>query len=265
MELKKKQAEPFSIEEEDELWKKGFLGNSSPQVLLDTMVFLCGMCFALRSGQEHRNLQFSQIELVEPQDSDSTPYLVYYENISKNNTGGIAQRKRDPKLVKHHANNTNPSRCFVRLYKEYINHCPEDRKCSAFYLTPLKKPKGSLWYGVTPVGHNTLAKTVSRLCQVSGMSGYKTNHSLRVTTATWLFQAGVEEQLIMSRTGHQSLDGVRTYKRVSEEQCQQVSSVLNSATNCAPHQNKKIKRHDHQEQAPLTLSNCTNITINFNK
>ena len=68
------------------------------------MVFLCGMCFALRSGQEHRNLQFSQIELVEPQDSDSTPYLVYYENISKNNTGGIAQRKRDPKLVKHHAN-----------------------------------------------------------------------------------------------------------------------------------------------------------------
>ena len=48
------------------------------------------MCFALRSGQEHRNLQFSQIELVEPQDSDSTPYLVYYENISKNNTGGIA-------------------------------------------------------------------------------------------------------------------------------------------------------------------------------
>ena len=39
----------------------------------------------------------------------------------------------------------------------------------------------------------------------------------------------VEEQLIMS---HQNLDGVRTYKRVSEEQCQQVSSVLNSATNC---------------------------------
>ena len=141
MELKKKQAEPFSIEEEDELWKNGFLGNSSPQVLLDTMVFLCGMCFALRSGQEHRNLQFSQIELVEPQDSDSTPYLVYYENISKNNTGGIAQRKRDPKLVKHHANNINPSRCFVRLYKEYINHCPEARKCSAFYLTLLKKTK----------------------------------------------------------------------------------------------------------------------------
>ena len=104
------------------------------------------------------------------------------------------------------------------------------------------------------------------------MSGYKTNHSLRVTTAM-LFQAGVEEQLIMSHTGHQSLDGVRTYKIVPEEQCQQVSSVLNSATNCmeeSPHQNKKIKLvdgQDHEERAsqPLTLSNCTNVTINFYK
>ena len=118
-----------------------------------------------------------------------------------------------------------------------------------------------------------MAKTVSRLCQVSGMSGYKTNHSLRVTTATRLFQAGVVEQLIMSRIGHQSLDGVRTYKRVSEEQCQQVSSVFNSATNCieeSPHLNKKIKLvdgQDHEERAsqPLTLSNCTNVTINFYK
>ena len=44
-----------------------------------------------------------------------------------------------------------------RLYKDYLNHCPEDQKCSAFYQTPLKKLKGSLWYGVTPVGHDTLA------------------------------------------------------------------------------------------------------------
>ena len=99
-------------------------------------------------------------------------------------------------------------------------------------------------------------KTVGWLCQVSGMSGYKTNHSLRVTTAM-LFQAGVEEQLIMSRTGHQNLDGVRTYKRVPEEQV-------------SKYQNKKIKLvdgQDHEERAsqPLTLSNCTNVTINFYK
>jgi integrase len=39
------------------------------------------------------------------------------------------------------------------------------------------------------------------------LKGRYTNHSLRATTATRLYQAGVEEQLIMERTGHRSLDG----------------------------------------------------------
>ena len=73
---KKKQAEPISIHEETIPWEHGLLGSCSPQVLLDTMVFLCGMYFALRSGQEHRDLQFSQIELIEPS-GNSPPYLVY--------------------------------------------------------------------------------------------------------------------------------------------------------------------------------------------
>ena len=63
MELKRNKQEPFSIEEEEELWKKGLLGNSSPQVLYYwTQLYLWNVFFfALRSGQEHRNLQFAQI------------------------------------------------------------------------------------------------------------------------------------------------------------------------------------------------------------
>ena len=159
----KKQAEPISIHEETILWEHGLLGSCSPQVLLDTMVFLCGMYFALRSGQEHRDLQFSQIELIEPS-GNSPPYLVYTENISKNNTGGMAQRKLQPKQVMHHSNTSNQSRCFVHLFKEYVQHCPKERKTTCFYLTALKKPKGYVWYSDTPVGHNTLSKTVKRLC-----------------------------------------------------------------------------------------------------
>ena len=90
---------------------------------------MCGMYFALRSGKEHRNLQSYQIELFEPK--DLPPYLVYHESFSKNNTGGIAQRN---------ANTMNPSRCFVRLYKKYTSHWPDNRKSTAFYLTALKKP-----------------------------------------------------------------------------------------------------------------------------
>ena len=65
------------------------------------------------------------------------------------------------------------------------------------------------------------------MCQIAGITGFKTNHSLRVTTATRLFQAGVDEQLIMKRTGHRSVDGVRKYKQISEEQNENLSEILN--------------------------------------
>ncbi len=32
--------------------------------------------------------------------------------------------------------------------------------------------------------HNTLTKTISKLCSGAGISGFKTNHSLRTTAAT---------------------------------------------------------------------------------
>ena len=72
----------------------------------------------------------------------------------------------------------------------------------------------------------------------------------------------------MSRTGHRSLEGIRTYKRVSENQ-QEVSAVLNGATNESelkgPKQ-KKIKTailDTLQHPYTLNVSNCTGITINY--
>ncbi len=252
--VKVRRAEPISVQEENMLWEKGLLGSHSPQVLLDTMVFYSGLYFSLRSGKEHRDLAWDQIELVEP--ADDVPFLLYNENTSKNNAGGLAQRKVTPKQVKHHANATNPTRCFVKLFALYRDHCPppSQRKTNAFYLAPIRKPKTAIWFSINAVGHNTLGQTVKRLCQEAGIQGFKTNHSLRVSNATRLFQSGVDEQLIMTRTGHRSVQGVRTYKRVSEDQKQALSSVLNAATNghALPPAEKKAKVE--------VLSNCTNGT-----
>ena len=52
----KKKAEPLTIEEEV-LWQKGLLGANNPQALVDSMVVLNGLYFALRSGSEHRQLR----------------------------------------------------------------------------------------------------------------------------------------------------------------------------------------------------------------
>ena len=200
------------------------------------MLFLCGLNFALRSG-EHRSLQVSQFTLTSS--PSGVLQLEYTKNYSKNNAGGLAHRKVKPKHVVHHA---NPKRCLVRLYQAYMSHRPSEAKNDAFYLTLLKKPKGNVWYGKTPIGHNTLNSTVSRICKAVGITGYKTNHSLRLTTATQLFQKGVEEQLIMSRTGHRSVEGVRTYKRIGDEQ-KQILDILNEATNAEEetHSSKMMK------------------------
>ena len=71
---KKRQAEVVTEEEENLLWERGYLGDSTPRSLLDTMVFYNGLYFALRSGREHRQLQRMpcQIELIEPPEQGGT-------------------------------------------------------------------------------------------------------------------------------------------------------------------------------------------------
>ena len=65
------------------------------------------------------------------------------------------------------------------------------------------------------------------MCSEAGIEGFHTNHSLRATNATRLFSAGADEQLIMERTGHLSMDGVRSYKRTSDHLNEEVSNILN--------------------------------------
>ena len=55
----KRQAEPLTPENEELLWEKGLLGESTPQALLDTMIFYNDIYFALQSGDEHRQLHFN--------------------------------------------------------------------------------------------------------------------------------------------------------------------------------------------------------------
>ena len=186
-----------------------------------------GLYFALRSGNEHRNLRFSPCQIEVHDNEGERPYLLYTEDLSKNHPGGLKGRRIKPKVVCHYANIDNPSRCFVTLFKRYTTLCPPTTSKNAFYLQPLRNPTPLCWYSQEPLGHNKLAGTVSRLCKSAGIKGFKTNHSLRVTNATRLYSSGTDEQLIMERTGHRSTDGVRPYKRTSESQQMAISDILN--------------------------------------
>ncbi len=47
----------IDLEDESELWDKNILGNSDPDQLRDSLFFLLGINFALRVGDEHKNLR----------------------------------------------------------------------------------------------------------------------------------------------------------------------------------------------------------------
>ena len=274
---KKRQAEALTIKDEEVLWEKGLLRDDSPQTLLDTMIFCNGLYFALRSGNEHRQLRFcsSQIQLIEQ--NDERPYLKYTEDISKNRPGGIRGRNIKPKIVIHHANTDNKDRCFVRLFKKYTQLCPAHTPSNAFYLKPAINPTSNCWYSTVPIGHNTLRNT-TRLCKNAGIEGFRTNHSLRATAATRLYQSGVDEQLVMERTGHRSLEGVRSYKRTSDQQREALSDIMNckvariessTVANSPPHIDSIVSysspsKQDHASQ-PVTTCSSTNIQKNTQK
>ncbi len=250
---KKRQAEPLSLDKEEILWEKGLLGDKDHILYLILMVFCNGLYFALRSGREHRQLRLRprQIELIEME--GERPYLKYTEDLSKNRPGGIKGRKIKPKVVIHHANSDNSDRCFVRLFKKYINMCPtSSNDLDAFYLQPATKPTQDCWYTTRPLGHNTLTKTIARLCASAGIEGFKTNHSLRATTATRLYQSGVDEQLVMERTGHRSLEGVRNYKRTSSQQKEALSDILYNKIPILCNSNNDTSTSSSQQLVPCS-------------
>lgn len=80
-------------------------GDCSPQV---TVFFYIGLFFALRGGEEHRGLRHnpSQIKVFEPPTGLS--YIVYTEDISKSNQGGLLQWKEGHSLRKYRMPSTLP-------------------------------------------------------------------------------------------------------------------------------------------------------------
>ena len=190
---------------------------------------------------------------------------MYIEDVSKNHPGGLKGRKIKPKIVYHHANTEKPERCFVHLYKLYNSHCPLNRPDNAYYLKPLQKPlTDDCWYTNQPVGHYKLEGSIKRMCSEAGIPGYRTNHSLRATAATRLHQSGcVQEQEIMERTGHRSTEAVRSYKRTSTEQLEQVSDILNNGStqkrSCLNNTRLEVDRNDLMESNSRCVSNSLSL------
>jgi len=101
---------------------------------------------------------------------------------------------------------------------------------------------------------------MKKICSAAGIEGYKTNHSLRATCATRLFQQNVDEQLIMSRTGHRSVKGVRSYKRATDIHHHNTSVVIDCKS-----MRKDFNPESRNPEINFHFYQGCNVVINNNK
>ena len=230
----KRQADIISYEYEELLWEKSILGEDSPSKLRDTVLFLLGINLALRGVDEHYQLRrempdkSSQISLE--RNNNGIKCLVYREDTcTKANDGGIAHMKKERKIVWVYPSE-NVERCPVRIVEKYLSLCPSYFVKKNFYLQSLQKTKPFQWYGEQVVGSGTLSKVVKKLLNDAKIDGYFTNHSLRRTAPTRLFQAGVDRKIVKEITGHRS-DAIDCYQITSEDQQKRVSAIISGESN----------------------------------
>ena len=261
-----KHASVISHKEESALWDAGVIGVHSPKALLNAIFFMNGKVLCLRGGREHKGLKISQFTFG----SDEGDYVTYTENGSKNRSGSYKDKADKNKVVKHYANSDLGDRCYVYLLRLYLKKLPpkvlQDTD-STFYwkpkeVTPLSDE--APWFTLQVIGRNTLASMVKTMFEEIGVKG-KTNHSLRATGATRLFEANVPEKLVQERTGHRTLDALRLYEHTSVTQQKSVSAVIcsRSPVKCQAQASTSAAAPSALREAQNMFQGCQNCTFNI--
>ena len=232
-----KQAQVITYEYEEKLWNSGILGEDTPQKLRDTVLFLLGINLALRAGDEHyflrRDTPDRKSQISFERDSAGIRCLVYREDcVTKTNSGGLNDMNKQRKIVWVYPSD-NVNKCPVRLTDKYISLCPPYFRKANFYLQGLHKTNPAVWYGEQVLGINSIRKVVKNMLSSAEIDGYFTNHSLRRSGCTRLFQAGIDRKIVKEISGHRS-DAVDKYQITSDIQKQQVSNVISKVSK-VPH------------------------------
>ena len=227
----KRQANMISFDCEEYLWDKGFLGEHEPNILRNTVLFMIGINCGLRAGDEHYDLRRDSPDKPSQfsfqRNEKGQRCVVYTEDtVTKTNDGGLGHMRKDRKIVWIYPS-LNVNRCPVRLIDKYLSLCPEvgPKSKNNFYLRSLEKINPAQWYGNRVLGINAIRKTVTTMLKDAKLDGFFTNHSLRRSGTTRLFQAGIDRKIIKEFTGHVS-DAVDQYQITSDDQRRQVSAVI---------------------------------------
>lgn len=163
----------FSRVEEDYLWNGMQLGQQSPCILLNTLLYFNTKHFGLRTIEQHLRLSFRNVVKRWNKNSDNTtsiqyevPALCTNDNQDKI-TPGKRKREEDEHIFEQRENAANPSRCPVKIFECYLAKCPPDlqQRSDLFYLQPdhSSAPDSPIWFSSIPLDRNVLENMLVRI------------------------------------------------------------------------------------------------------
>lgn len=137
--------------------------------------------------------------------------IVTHTPSMKNRSGGIDQLQMENKSVRCVAVPENRPICLVYLLDKYLSKLPRFAYNSDILYCRAKPNcpanESAAWYERSAVGKNKLSLFVSEMCSEAGIPR-RSNHSLRSTGASVMFQSHVPEKIIQKTIGHRSLKGM---------------------------------------------------------
>ena len=182
--IQKKQARPIELEDEELFWSSKIFDVTNPQGLSNAVFYYFGLRCAMRGGQEMYEVSSHNVRITYIAGKKN---LVYNEGTSKSTTGGVKDRKADPKIVKIPENSSLRNKGLVKLVELY--NSKRGTNLPYFWCKPLPVATGEYWFARQRVGINTRKAFLRRITDACGMQE-ATNHSMRRTSITRLYQAG---------------------------------------------------------------------------
>lgn len=101
---------------------------------------------------------------------------------------------------------------------------------------------------------------MSKMCEEAGISEKKTNHSLRASGASAMFNADIPEKVIKSVTGHKSSKALAIYERPTIQQ-QAVSGVLMGGSSSYLSKGQSRAGPSYRMQQPSSVPNTASMVM----
>ena len=142
----------------------------------------------------------------------------------------------------------------VHFFKLWLSMCLDGMKNSGpSYLSILNRPKRSgVWYSKTRTGENFIGnmQSMASCLQTKKIA----NHSMRKTFMQKLKNCGQPRHVIKEITGHASLESLKDYDQIDEDQRKNISHMISGCSSSNSNTNA-MKMQQTVQQRPLAAVN----------